>query len=95
MADTVARQAVKKAVSRALAGHGILKTHAEFTDVFQTCYRGASFALVRTPSHDFDVQRFLTVHIQRRRMKAALIDAATIDHFVDAHVKLYVVDAPS
>lgn len=46
MADIVARQAVKKAVSRALAGHGILKTHAEFTDVFQTCYRGASFALV-------------------------------------------------
>ncbi|KAI0359223.1 hypothetical protein OH77DRAFT_1517774 [Trametes cingulata] len=31
----------------------------------------------------------------RRRMSTALIDATTIDHFVTAHVKMYVLDAPS
>ncbi|KAI9063718.1 hypothetical protein FKP32DRAFT_1571410 [Trametes sanguinea] len=40
-------QAVKKAVTKSLGKHGILKTHAEFKELFQTCYHGASFALVR------------------------------------------------
>ncbi|KAI0628352.1 hypothetical protein C8Q77DRAFT_1022364, partial [Trametes polyzona] len=40
------KMAVKKAVTKRLAEHGIAKTHTEFKELFQTCYHGSSFALV-------------------------------------------------
>ena len=39
-------QAVKKIVTKNLARHGITKTHADFKEIFNMCYYGASFALV-------------------------------------------------
>ncbi|KAI0667106.1 hypothetical protein C8Q78DRAFT_1082608 [Trametes maxima] len=70
------KAAVKKTVMKVLGQHDISRTDAEFKELFQMCYHGASFAL-------------------RRRMATGLIDAHTIDHFVAAHVKMYLLDAPS
>ncbi|KAH9888432.1 hypothetical protein C8Q73DRAFT_710149 [Cubamyces lactineus] len=70
------KTAVKKAVTKSLGKHGITKTHAEFRELFQMCYHGASFAL-------------------RRRMTTSIIEPSTIDHFVTAHVNMYVFDAPT
>lgn len=39
-------QVVKQATVRCLADHAINKQHPEFNDLYQTIYRGASFALV-------------------------------------------------
>ncbi|KAI0644924.1 hypothetical protein C8Q79DRAFT_1071942 [Trametes meyenii] len=49
------RQAVKKAVTKALGKHGISRTDAEFKELFQMCYHGASFALVRGQTTSYDV----------------------------------------
>ncbi|KAI0740669.1 hypothetical protein C8Q76DRAFT_641219 [Earliella scabrosa] len=67
---------VKRIVARRLEQEGIGKTHGEFQEVYQMCYRGASFAL-------------------RRRMAVGPLDVPTIEHIVDAHIRLYVRDAPS
>lgn len=40
-------QAVKRAVTKRLAEEGIDKAHPEFKPIFQMCYQGVSFALVR------------------------------------------------
>ncbi|KAI8978219.1 hypothetical protein BD414DRAFT_524245 [Trametes punicea] len=60
--DVSSTQAVKKAVTKSLAKHGISKTHAEFKELFQMCYHGASFALVSRR----ETWTMLLAHVQHR-----------------------------
>ncbi|CDO72612.1 hypothetical protein BN946_scf184985.g31 [Trametes cinnabarina] len=61
------KTAVKKAVTKCLGKHGISKTHAEFKDLFQTCYHGTSFALRRCMARSLIepsvIERFVVAHV--------------------------------
>ncbi|KAI0764370.1 hypothetical protein BD413DRAFT_577422 [Trametes elegans] len=62
------KMAVKKAVTKALGKHGYPKTHAEFNNLYQMCYHGASFALRRRMAASIidapTIDRFVSAHIQ-------------------------------
>ena len=56
LTNGVVHQAVKRIVARRLEQEGIGKTHGEFQEVYQMCYRGASFALVSlSEAWDYEV----------------------------------------
>ena len=88
-------QAIKRVVTKQLSKLGVKKAHPEFNDLFQTCYRGVCFALVSLESQYHVPDPFLKL-LQRKRMTVGpLGDDPIIEHFVDTHLQMYLLDAPS
>lgn len=78
---------IKQAAVACLARHGINKPDRDFHELYQTIYRGVTFALVCRPPN---IQRICLTKLQRNVIRTQAANIRIVEKLTESHARLYV-----